>query len=284
MNERKAKDMRPATQLKSLPITSIRRSPYQPRKSFSQAALLELAGSIRNYGLLQPVSVRFVRDGVYELIAGERRFRACKLLGYTSIAAIVHYDRGETESAMLAMIENLQRENLHFFEEAEGYVTLLREHGLTQEALAKKLSKNQSTIANKMRLLRLPKAVKEKLVQTGLTERHARALLRLHNEEIQLKLLSQIAEKNCSVRETEAMVEKELKRLYDDMPEKSGKVKFLFSDCRIYINTVKKAVQQIREAGIAAEMDISDTGAQIDIHISITKPPGAAWQQHTVVV
>ena len=105
MNERKAKDMRPATQLKSLPITSIRRSPYQPRKNFSQAALLELAGSIKNYGLLQPVSVRFVRDGVYELIAGERRFRACKLLGYTSIAAIVYYDRGETESAMLAMID-----------------------------------------------------------------------------------------------------------------------------------------------------------------------------------
>lgn len=274
---------RSKTRLETISIEHIKRSPYQPRKSFSKAALIELAGSIKNYGLLQPISVRFISKDNYELIAGERRYRAVRMLGHTQIEAIVHYGKEDESAAMLTMIENLQRENLHFFEEAEGYVLLLKEHGMTQESLAKKLCKNQSTIANKLRLLKLPFQVKLEVKKSGLTERHARALLRLHDEKLQLKMLETIAKKNCSVRETELLVERELKKLYDEDPEKTGKLKFLFSDLRIYINTVKKAVEQIKTAGINADIEITDNGSEVDINISLKKPANIR-QQHTVVV
>lgn len=271
------------TRLEDINIMNIKRSPYQPRKTFSKTALIELAGSIKNYGLLQPISVRFISKDSYELIAGERRLRAMRMLGKESIPAIVHYGKNDDSAAMLTMIENLQRENLHFFEEAEGYVLLLKEHGMTQESLAKKLSKNQSTIANKMRLLRLPASVKTELKKAGLTERHARALLRLHDESLQLKLLETICKRSCSVRETEMLVERELKKLYDEAPDKTGKLKFLFSDMRIYVNTIKKAVNEIKTAGADAKIDIDEAGSEINISVCIKKP-AAIRQQHTVVV
>lgn len=262
---------KPDERLTNLPIDSVHPNASQPRKTFEREALGELAASIRVYGLLQPISVREKAPGSYEIIAGERRYRACRMLGYTTIPALIHSVPNELTAAMLAMIENLQRENLHYFEEAEGYMTLLREHGITQEMLAARLCKNQSTIANKMRLLKLSRPVKERLIKCGLSERHARALLRLHNEESQLKLLGIIEKKNCSVRETESLVEKELKRLYDETPARD-RLRYLFRDCRIYVNTIKKAVSQVSDAGVDIRCEVQDMPNDVHISIVLKKP------------
>ena len=156
-------------ELTAIPVDAIRANPYQPRKYFSDESLAELANSIKLNGLLQPITVRQTGTGKYELIAGERRLRASKLAGLSEIKAIVVSNAIDQDIAMIALIENLQRENLHFFEEAEGYQSLIREHGFTQEQLAARLSKNQSTIANKLRILRLSRVVKAKLLEVNLT-------------------------------------------------------------------------------------------------------------------
>jgi ParB family chromosome partitioning protein len=159
--------------LEVIPVDYIRPNPYQPRRVFSEESLNELAQSIKRYGLLQPIAVRKLSQNYYEIIAGERRWRAVCRAGFTHIKAVVQSAIDE-DSAMIALIENLQRENLHFFEEAEGYMSLMKEHGLTQEELARRLGKNQSTVANKMRILKLPAAVKDQISQYKLSERHAR--------------------------------------------------------------------------------------------------------------
>ena len=196
-----------------IPIEAIRPNPYQPRRVFAQEALEELCASIKQYGLLQPISVRKAGNDAYELIAGERRLRACRMAGLTTIDAIV-FSAYEQDSAVIAMMENLQRENLHYMEEAEGYQNLIRDHGLSQDELARRLGKNQSTIANKMRILKLPLTVKRMLLQYNLTERHARALLRLHDEEMQVKIVNVIVQQNLNVKATEDLVERTLSRMY----------------------------------------------------------------------
>lgn len=262
--------------LSEVDISAIKTNPYQPRKIFNEQSITELALSIKNFGLLQPISLRYI-GGIYELIAGERRLRACKMLGMTKIKALIITGKGEQDSAMLAMIENLQRENLHFFEEAEGYVSLMKEHGFTQEMLARKLSKNQSTVANKLRLLKLPKPIKEEITRSGLSERHARALLRLHNEESQQKLLKVITKNGCSVRETEHLVEAELKRIYDGDDSKK-KLAYIFRDYRIYINTIKKAVSQVNDAGVITDMDILEKDDEVKITVILKKPESVPKQ------
>jgi ParB family chromosome partitioning protein len=263
--------------LDTILIADIRPNPSQPRKTFHEEGIAELAQSIRNYGLLQPVTVRRTESGYYELIAGERRLRACKMLGETSIPAIVLEPSVEQDSAILAMIENLQRENLHFFEEAEGYLSLMKEHGFTQEMLARKLGKNQSTVANKLRNLKLPRNVRNCIVHAGLTERHARTLLRLHNEEIQLKLIKVIVKNALSVRETEQMVELEIKKLYDgESPGK--KLAYLFRDYRIYINTIKKAVNQVKDAGVSAHLSVEEKEDAVNINIRLVKPQSVVFK------
>ena len=251
----------------NIPIDLIRPNPYQPRRYFSQSAIQELSNSIKAVGLIQPITVRNAGDH-YELRAGERRLRACKLAGFTTIKAVIQnmYDR---DSAIVAMIENLQRENLNFFEEAEGYLALIREHGLTQEELAKKLAKNQSTVANKLRILKLPASVKKALVSSGLTERHARALLRLHNEQAQLKLLDQIIKGALSVKETEDLVERELNRLYGE--EKDEPVIRMRGGYKIYINTIKKTVKKLESMGTRATVRTEDNGDHISINILVPK-------------
>ncbi len=252
--------------LKNIAIIKIRTSPYQPRKFFSEEAIKELAGSIASVGLLQPITVREVGE-YYELIAGERRLRACRLLGWSTVPAIIE-NRVNKDSAMLSMIENLQRENLHFFEEAEGYLNLIREHGLTQEELARRLSKNQSTIANKLRLLKLPKTVKTAVLRFGLTERHARSILRLHDEKAQLKLIKKVHEEGLSVKATEDLVEKELHNLYGE--EKDRKLKFKIN-YRLYYNTVKKLVYRFQALGEDASAKYEDHEDRVDITITFNK-------------
>ena len=153
-------------QMENIPIDMIKPNPYQPRKNISIKGLEELAQSIKQYGVIQPITVRRSSSGGYELIAGERRLRAAKMAGLDYICSII-IDTYEQDSAILAMIENLQRENLHFLEEAEGYASLIEDHGFTQEELAVKLGKNQSTIANKLRILRLSGKIKEILIKAS---------------------------------------------------------------------------------------------------------------------
>lgn len=159
---------------------------YQPRKIFNEEAIDELAKSIKSYGIIQPLSVRRMGDSRYELVAGERRLRAAKKIGLKEVPVII-VDVTDKESAAIALLENIQREDLNFLEEAEAYYNLIREHSYTQEKLAELIGKKQSTIANKIRLLKLPQRIRKKLLESNLTERHARALLKLPTEELQKK-------------------------------------------------------------------------------------------------
>ena len=254
-----------------IPIDSIRPNPYQPRRVFSQEALEELCASIKQYGLLQPISVRKSGNDTFELIAGERRLRASKMAGMKFIDAII-FSTYEQDSAVIAMMENLQRENLHYMEEAEGYQNLIRDHGLSQDELAKRLGKNQSTIANKMRILKLPMPVKRMLLQYGLTERHARALLRLHDEEAQIKVIQVIVAQNLNVKATEDLVERTISRMYGIAEEevserKPSRISGFVRDTRLFVNSRRTVVQQMADAGLAPHFDAAEKESGVDIHI-----------------
>lgn len=258
--------------LEILPVDYIRPNPYQPRRVFAEESITELAHSIKQYGLLQPITVRKSSHSYYEIIAGERRWRAVCKAGYTHIKAFVQPAIDE-DSAMIALIENLQRENLHFFEEAEAYLSLMKEHGLTQEELARRLGKNQSTVANKMRILKLPGNVKDMIITYKLTERHARALLRLHNEEAQLKLIRDITQKNLSVKATEEIVERLLPKLYGEVPAdlSSQNVVCIMRDYRIYLNTIKKALSRIKKSGVKVSYQAQESKDKVSISIELAR-------------
>lgn len=255
-----------------IPIESIRPNPYQPRRVFSQEALEELCASIKQYGLLQPISVRKSGSDGFELIAGERRLRASKMAGLKYIDAII-FTTYEQDSAVIAMMENLQRENLHYMEEAEGYQNLIRDHGLSQDELARRLGKNQSTIANKMRILKLPLPVKKLLLQYNLTERHARALLRLHDEEMQIKIIRIIVEQSLNVKATEDLVERTISRMYgiaeEEEEQKSSKITGFVRDTRLFVNSIRTIVRQMSEAGLEPRFDANEQENGVDIHVWI---------------
>ena len=211
----------------------------------------------------------------YELIAGERRLRACKLVGLTTIPAII-YNFKDDDSALLALLENLQREDLGFLEEAEAYEHLICDHGMTQEMVANRIGKKQSTVANKLRILKLSPEVKRIIKENNLTERHARALLKLRDEELQLELLQKICEKGLNVSQTEEEVEKIIERITNPSQAKSKaskKVKLTkgFRDIRILVNTVKQAVDYIKKAGVKASFDEKDSGDYVEYTIKILK-------------
>jgi len=259
--------------VQQIPIDKVRPNPYQPRKEFSKQGLEELSESIKQYGVLQPITVRKIGSDGYELIAGERRLRACQMIGMKYIPAIV-LNISESDSAIVAMIENLQRENLHYLDEAMGYACLIHDHGFTQEELARKIGKNQSTIANKMRLLKLPDNIKKMLLEHNLTERHARALLRLPDDDLKLKVLQQVISKKYNVKETEMLVEKVLKKLQSDKVKeiKHKRVKSACNkDMRIFINTIKRAVSLIKEYGLNPQMTQIDNEDSVEIIVKIPK-------------
>lgn len=191
-------------EVKHIPVHEVVSSPYQPRTIFDDDKIDELLQTIKTHGVIQPIVVR-VRNGGYEIIAGERRWRAVKKLGLDTIPAIIR-EFNDSQAALIALIENLQREGLTSIEEAVAYQKLIDLHQLTQESLAQRLGKSQSTIANKIRLLQLPEQVKTALMERKITERHARALLSLDNEETQLKVLDEIIAKELNVKQTEARI------------------------------------------------------------------------------
>jgi len=262
--------LRPERQLLKLPIDSIRPNPYQPRKQFDPAALEELKESIRSSGLIQPLVVRKT-CGIYELIAGERRLRACKLLGMTEVPCIVQY-AGEETSAILALTENLQRENLHYLEEAECYRMLLKTCGLTQEQLASRIGKSQAFLANKLRLLRLSPQVRRKMVEKGLTERHARELLRLQDERLQLEVLEKISAKSLTVKETARLVDATIEAV---SPAPKPMLLRLLKDYRLFLNTVKAGAEQLRDAGMGVELLQTDFEDGVDLLVRVRKRPAA---------
>lgn len=259
-------------EVSSIPISKIKTNPYQPRKFFSENAIKELARSIREVGLLQPITLRSTASG-YELVAGERRLRACKMLGMKEISAIVVPNMRECEAALLAMIENLQREDLHFLEEADGYQSLMRQHGLTQEELGRRLSKSQSCIANKVRLLRLPRSIKEKIISYQLTERHARALMRLPDESLQNKIADRAGREGLSVMATENLVEQELARIYVSEDDTQRKVRCHLGHT-IYLNSIRHTIEKNR--GCGAEIDVvrEDKPDKVVLTIEIPKVGG----------
>jgi ParB family chromosome partitioning protein len=197
-----------------LDVTAIRPNPYQPRETFNEQALEELAASIRQLGIIQPITVRALGESRFEIISGERRLRAAKRAGLTRVPAYVR--EADTEAMLeMAIVENIQRENLNPVEVALGYHRLIEECGLTQEEVAKKVSKNRSTVANTLRLLRLPPPVLASLRDGTLTSGHARMLVSIEDDEAQLKLYREIVDKGLSVRQVEQLVREYRKRLDD---------------------------------------------------------------------
>lgn len=246
-------------------------NPYQPRRTFSQAGLEELSASIKAYGILQPISVRKIGEDKYELIAGERRLRAAKLAELKTIPAIINSNYTDTDSAVLAIIENLQREDLNFIEEAEGYANLIEDHGFTQQELAEKVGKNQSTIANKLRILRLGQNIKKQLLENGLTERHARALLKLPDDELRESVLEKIIKDDLNVKKTEQLIKNMLEDIGKEKEAKPNQKIRSFMNYRIYLNTLKQAYDVIKEKQENAEFKQVDKGEYIEVVVKIPK-------------
>ncbi|NLW22019.1 MAG: nucleoid occlusion protein [Tissierellia bacterium] len=257
-------------EVKYIPIDSIKPNPYQPRKEFNKKSLEELSQSIKSFGLIQPISVRKLHDESYELIAGERRLRASELADLKEIPAII-VEYKDRDSALVALIENLQREDLNFIEEAEGYYNLIVDHGFTQQQLAEKIGKSQSTIANKLRILKLPEDIKKALLEHNLTERHGRALLKLPDDDLKRKVLQKIIKQDLNVSKTESLVNEILDSIIKkDREEEKPNIRGFIST-RIYLNTIKKAFKAIKNSGIDAKYTEKDKGEYVEVVIQIPK-------------
>ena len=241
---------------------------YQPRKYFNEEAIDELASSIKNYGIIQPLTVRKMSEDRYELVAGERRLRAAKKLGLSEVPTII-VDITEKDSAAIALLENLQREDLNFIEEAEAFYNLIQDHSYTQDQLADIMGKKQSTIANKLRLLKLDKSIRKILLENKLTERHARALLKLQDVAMQKKVLQSVIKKSLNVKGTEDLIDNELLKLSNPKNSKEGKkkIKGVFSS-RVYINTIKQVFDKY---GIDANYKSKELEDCIEVTIMIPK-------------
>lgn len=254
-------------QIQLLPNEVIMPNPHQPRVRFDFNELEGLACSIRSNGMLQPINVRPLENGAFELISGERRLRAARMVGMTKIPCVV-MNVSDEQSALFAIIENVQRQNLDFFEEAAAIEKLMTVHGLSQEEIARKLGKAQSTLSNKLRLLRLPEEMRDKISYAGLTERHARALLTLPDNSARCKALDIIIERRLTVSEAE--------RLINDIQRRRKPIKKphprAYKDMRIFLNTLNHAVDVIRQAGIEADTAKSETDEYFEYVIRISKP------------
>ncbi|NLY52329.1 MAG: ParB/RepB/Spo0J family partition protein [Firmicutes bacterium] len=253
-------------QVVDIPVTAIEANPFQPRIDFDEETMAELIQSLSEHGLIQPVIVRPCPGG-YQLIAGERRLRAAKQLGWKAIPAIVR-ELDDAASAQMALIENLQREDLNYWEEAEAYQRLLEEFGMTQEELARKIGKSQSAIANKLRLLKLSPRVRSRISREIMSERHCRALLALESEEAQLEVIEAIEKGRLSVKETEALVRRLLER---DGAEKKPRQKVirLWRDARLLQNSVRKLVEEMRAGGAVVELEEKQEPGVLEMRIRV---------------
>ena len=250
-----------------LPISKIVPNKYQPRNIFNDEKIVELSESIKEHGVIQPIVVRKFKDG-YEIIAGERRYRASKLVGLDKVPAIIReYD--DKQSASIAIVENIQREDLTAIEEALAYKQLIDLHGITQAALAKQMGKSQSTVANKIRLLNLSDLVQQSVLERKITERHARALLVVKDEELQLQLLEKIIDNDLNVSQTEQLIEETLNP--KEKVKKPQTVSRMPRDCRIAMNTFKQAIMMVEKTGMRVEHETEELDDSYVIKISLPK-------------
>lgn len=252
--------------LTRLPVIKIMPNPSQPRKIFQEDELRSLAQSITENGLLQPVTVR-KENGIFYLIAGERRLRACKLAGLKEIPAIIS-DCEPEDSAVLALLENVQRRDLHMFEQANAIVNLMREWQITQEEAARRLGMSQSYLANKVRLLKLSSDEQSEIIKHKLSERHARALLRIDNIELRQKVLQTVITRGLNVANTEELIADSLK---PREPIRKGRRTFVAKDIRLFINTIDHAVDAMKTAGIQAQTEKKETEEYIECVVRIPK-------------
>lgn len=251
----------------AIEISKIEPNPFQPRQDIADEKIEELAKSIKASGLIQPVVVR--RNGNrYQLVVGERRYLACKKLGWQKISAAVKI-LTDNDMATIALIENLQRENLNYLEEALGYVNLMKKFNITQEALAQRLGKSQSTIANKIRLLKLGEPIRKMLLDYGLTERHARALLKLSSESEQLKMIDEITEKGLTVNQAEKRIARVTGRTGER--ENTRKKKPIIRDMRIVLNTIREAIKIMQKSGLNPDVDETIADDYIEVTIRFSK-------------
>lgn len=264
----KAKTLLESGRIIFLPVDELRPNPAQPRRIFDQTALQELADSIRQYGVLQPLSVRRRTDG-YELVAGERRLRAAKLAGLHHVPCILLV-LDEAQSSLVALIENLQRKDLDYIEEAEGLARLIRRYGLSQEQAAAQIGKSQSAVANKLRLLQHSLPVLQALRTYHLSERHARALLRLPGEQERLAVIAQIVKQQLNVAATEALIAQRLQPTQKVRERRP----VLCKDIRLFLNTLEHNLSLIRDAGIAAATQRQETEKEIILTIRIPRQAG----------
>lgn len=258
-------DLYKTDRLQYIPVEIIASNPLQPRKRFEENALIELSDSIRNFGLLQPLTVR--KNGAeYELVAGERRLRAAKIAGLSKVPCIILDIKAE-DSALLAMIENLQRQDLDCFEEAEGIETIIRTYKLTQEQVAEKIGKSQPAVANKLRLLRFSEAARILMRQHNLTERHARALLRLPEEKAVLSAINTIVSKRLNVSQTDRYID----QILQAVPPKNQSKLIVFKDLRIFINSINKTIEIMQNSGVKATARRNESSENIIYTIVIPK-------------
>lgn len=244
-------------------------NPVQPRKLFDDEGLEELSQSIKDYGILNPLSVR-LRGSRYELVAGERRLRAARLAGLKEVPCIL-LDVNMEDASLIALVENLQRRDLDFIEEANGINQLIRMFGMSQEEAARRIGKSQSAVANKLRLLRLPPDVLESLRQNGLTERHGRALLRLPDGESQRAALLYIIDNGLTVAATDAYIDALLQEPEPEPPKAEGRRTFVLKDVRVFLNTLSRSIDLMKQGGIDAGVRREETEDQLILTISIPK-------------
>lgn len=246
-------------------LRDIHPNPCQPRRTFEERPLQELASSIAAFGILQPLTVRAVSGG-YELVAGERRWRAAQMAGLKEAPCLIA-QVDEQDAELLALIENLQRQDLDCFEEAAAIARLIARYGLSQEQAAQKLGKSQSAIANKLRLLRLEETVRQQLLAHHLTERHARTLLRLEGESVRLAALAEMARQQMTVSRAEEYVEHLLHQQQTLPPAR--RVTYILKDVRLFLNSVERSIQFLRRSGIEAAMSREDSDEGITLTIQI---------------
>lgn len=244
---------------------------YQPRTVFDDAKIEELARTIHTHGVIQPIVIRKMEDNKYEIIAGERRFRAMSKLKWTEVPAIVR-NLSDKETASIALIENLQREELTAIEEAVAYQKLLKLHELTQEALAQRLGKGQSTVANKLRLLKLPKEIQQAIMDKRLSERHARSLMQVKDEEVQIKLMNESIEQQWNVKQLEEKVNEIVNPpVKEEKNASKPKRKAISKDVRIALNTIKQSLSMVTKSGINLKTEEEDTEDFYQITVRIPK-------------
>ncbi len=251
-------------QITEIKVELIKTNPFQPRQEFNQNEIEELAQSIDNFGLIQAITVRKIKAG-YELVAGERRLRAAKSLGKELIPAVIK-DFNDQEMAEIALIENLQRKDLNFLEEAQAYQRLLGEFDLTQKGLAARVSKSQSTIANKLRLLKLSTNVRKEILAANLSERHGRALLKLESEKEQLNIIAKIKDKELNVRESENLINKKM-----NTSKSKSQIKHISDDLRLFANSLEQRISEIKNSGIKVKLERNDDKNSIEYYIKLSK-------------